>query len=152
MGPASPLPLIDLPPKAFAYNAAIAKLPPGQWTQALALMALMRRARVEPNVITRSASMSSCEKAAAWRQALELFSDIQSDGLEYVEITCNTAISACSKGEEWQRAQALLASMRNRGLEPNRISYGAAVVGCSRTPLLRLQLVRSDIYCTEGKT
>ena len=59
----------------------------------LNLLAEMQDQGLEPNVITYSAAISTCEKGSQWQQALELLAEMQAQGLEPDVITYS-AISA----------------------------------------------------------
>ena len=55
------------------------------------------------NVISFSAAISACEKAAQCDQALALFHRMRETGLTADVISFSTAISACEKGGQEQR-------------------------------------------------
>ncbi|KAK3249083.1 hypothetical protein CYMTET_41480 [Cymbomonas tetramitiformis] len=63
----------------------------------------MKRAGVEPNVITYSSLISACEKGGQWEKALEVFAGMKKAGVEPNVITYSSLISACEKGEQWEK-------------------------------------------------
>ena len=78
------------------------------------------------NVITYSAAISSCEKAAQWQWALLLLDDLLDKKLTGNRITYTSTISACEKGQRWQWAMHFMNEMQSRILKCNSIAYYAS--------------------------
>ena len=68
----------------------------------------MRHGRLEPDVITGSASISSCEKGQQWLVGLELLRQMRQRRLKPHVITYSASISSCEKGQQWLAALELL--------------------------------------------
>ena len=64
--------------------------------------------KLEPEVISYSASISSCEKGSLWMQALALVREMPSRKLEPEIISFSASISSCEKGSQWAQALVLL--------------------------------------------
>lgn len=76
----------------------------------------MRRVGLEPDVISYSAVMSSCEKGGELRVVTSAVAVMQSLALELDVISYSAAISACEKSQQWAHALSFLQEMRLSGL------------------------------------
>eukprot|EP00959_Pyramimonas_sp_CCMP1952_P320847 6714346-Pyramimonas_sp.AAC.1 len=92
----------------------------------------MCEATLEPNAISYSAVISSCEKCEQWQRALSLLSEMWEATLEPNAISYSAVISACGKCEQWQRALALLSEMREATLETDVMCITILVVARAR--------------------
>ncbi|CAK0881598.1 unnamed protein product, partial [Prorocentrum cordatum] len=92
----------------------------------------MRKAKLEPYLISYNAGISACEKGEQWQRALTLLSEMREAKLEPNVISYSAGISACEKGEQWQRALALLSELREAKIKPNVISYDAGISACEK--------------------
>jgi hypothetical protein len=90
--------------------------------------------RLELEVISCSASISSCEKGSQWAQALALLREMPSRRLEPGVVSYSASISACV----WHMhdcALALLREMPPRRVQPGVVSYSAALSACENSLL-----------------
>ena len=85
----------------------------------------------QPDVISYSAAISACEKAAQCERALEILDEMKRRGVAPNVFSYSAAISACEKGGRWERALALLAEMRTRGVAPDVIVYNSTISACA---------------------
>ncbi|CAM9599295.1 unnamed protein product, partial [Hapterophycus canaliculatus] len=97
---------------------------------ALGLMEEMKRAGVEPDIITYGSLMSALSPrgAAGADAVLELFEELQETDLAPNSIIFVSAIRAYGDKGNWQQAEKMLVEMKNDyGLELNRYCYSAVV-------------------------
>ena len=99
----------------------------------MALLREMPSKWLEPNVISYSAAISSCEKSQLWEMALALLREMPSKELEPDVISYSAAISSCEKSALWEKALALLREMPSQWLEPDVVSYSAAISSCEKS-------------------
>eukprot|EP00913_Durusdinium_trenchii_P026345 g24720.t1 len=90
-----------------------------EWRKTLRLLSGMASSHLQPDVISFSSAISSCERAAAWQHAVRVFdqmlqAQIQADALSY-----SAVISACEKGGHWQHA--LIFSINASSTEKEKI-------------------------------
>ena len=67
-------------------------------------MALLREVtlkELEPDVISYSAAISSCEKSELWEKALALLREMPSKWLEPNVVSYSATISSCEKSQLW---------------------------------------------------
>jgi hypothetical protein len=87
--------------------------------QALALLREMPSRRLEPDVVSYSASISGCEWGMQWGSGIRK----------------SASISSCEKGSQWVLALALLREMPVRRVQPGVVSYSAALCACEKSSL-----------------
>jgi pentatricopeptide repeat protein len=78
---------------------------------------------IQPDVISYSAAISSCEKAGKHQSALDLLREMDTRGIQPNVISYNAATSSCEKAGKHQSALDLLGEMETKGIQPNVISY-----------------------------
>ena len=74
------------------------------WHNACELLAQMPKTKVQPNVYTFSAAITTCEKAGQWKHAFEICQDMNQLHVVPNIITLNAVISSHGKGACWQPA------------------------------------------------
>ena len=104
----------------------------GSATKAKELLYMMRMEEIEPNVISYSAAIKSCEKDGDWPSALEFLDLMRANNVEPNEITFSSVISVAARGNVAYVALNVLREMQNNGLKVNEISYGSALLACAR--------------------
>ena len=120
-----------------AHSAAGGAVSARNEARALALMREMRARDLAPNVITYSAAISACEKAARWKSALALLVVMRRTRVLPDEHSFNGAILACG------RAGAALSTLRTRlkvrAPPPTWLERASAHMACtlSSRPCLR---------------
>ena len=78
---------------------------PRNGTWLLAVLHQIDERFLDPNLISYSSTISSCEKSGhRWHLALQLFQDMLSDVITPDVVCYNSVISACEKGMQWQTA------------------------------------------------
>ena len=77
------------------------------WHNACELLAQMPKTKVQPNVYTFSAAITTCEKAGQWKHAFEICQDMNQLHVVPNIITLNAVISSHGKGACWQPALSL---------------------------------------------
>lgn len=90
---------------------------------------------IEPNVISITAAIKSCEGTGDWQFALELLDLMRGIGILPNEITYSCAISVASQGIAGDIALNILREMQNMGISVNMITFGSALVACARSSL-----------------
>ncbi|CAK0808846.1 unnamed protein product [Prorocentrum cordatum] len=83
--------------------------------------------RLEPDGVSRTATVSACERAAQWRWSLQLL-ELPVVGIGAASMGINAAISACGRSWQWEQALALLASAE----DPDIVGTSAAISACGR--------------------
>ena len=92
-------------PETILFSAAVSSCETSrEWAQALELLGLMLRSRVERNVIICRAAISVCEKMAQWRAALDALHAMEGSELRPNLVSLSAAISACEKPVTWREA------------------------------------------------
>ena len=86
---------------------------------ALQLFQSMPLAGVTPNVISYSATISSCEKGAQWQHALALWQEMPSKHVLPNLYTHNSTISSCEKATKWQLALEIFGHVQNGMIRPD---------------------------------
>ena len=87
----------------------------------------MPKAKVNPSVISYSATISACEKALNWKKALALFSAMPKAKVTPDVIIYSAAISACEKGGQWEKALNLFHAMPEAKLSPDAITRNSTI-------------------------
>ena len=114
---------------AMHYTAGISSCGrSNMWQEALRLLEVMPRAKVEPNVFSYSATISACEKAGQWHRAVQLLREMDHKRLQVNVITYSAVIIACDTAAEWQQALQLLSEVSGRSLQVDRIIYNSALL------------------------
>ena len=90
---------------------------------------------VEPNVITLTAAIKSCEMTGEWKFALDLLDLMRAVDIPPNEITYSCAISVASQGGAGDVALNILREMQIMDIPVNMITYGSALVACARSSL-----------------
>jgi len=95
---------------------------------AMELVAEMRQCRLKPNVFTRSAAISSCEKRAATAEGsgVHFRDEFVHAWAEREHVQC-CRVSAFEKGQRPQKEKELISGKRQCLLEPDVITYSAAI-------------------------
>ena len=75
------------------------------------------KSRIEPNVITYSATISTCEKIAQWEHALELFDELKRSGIRPNVITYSAVAIACHNAGAETEARRMYRESLDRGLK-----------------------------------
>lgn len=147
-------------PDVVAYTSCIAGCAEaGEWGTAFQLLDEMKKKKVEPNVVTLSAVISSCATACAraakengvveardgsiypdeaWlgpkEKALSLLRAMKADGSKIKPnvISYNAAIRACAEAFDIKQAFALFEDLKEQGLEPSVVTYGSLMTACER--------------------
>lgn len=99
------------------------------------LLQLMDFYGIEPNVISLTAAIRSCEPTGDWKFALELLDLMRAINVTPNEITYSCIISVASQGAAGEVAVNILREMQNNGVEGNSITYASTLVACARTGL-----------------
>ena len=89
---------------------------------------------IEPNVITLTAAIKSCELTGDWKFALDLLDLMRAIDIPPNEITYSCAISVCSNGAG-SVALNILREMQSMGVPMNMITYASTLVACARSSL-----------------
>ena len=84
---------------------------------------------LQPDVVTCSAAISSCESSRHWEMALILFTSLRGQTSPDV-IIYGSIIAACEKGKAWQEAFLLFQYMLEDALRPDIIMYNALISSC----------------------
>ena len=63
-------------------------------------------AKVESDVISCNAAISTCEKVGQWQAALTLFEAMPAAEVQPNVITNSAVIGACERGGQWQAGQS----------------------------------------------
>jgi pentatricopeptide repeat protein len=147
-------------PDVVAYTSCIAGCAEaGEWGTAFQLLDEMKKKKVEPNVVTLSAVISSCATACAnaakendtveardgyiypneaWvgpkEKALSLLRTMTAgeSKIKPNVITYNAAIRACAEAFDMDQAFALFEDLKDQGLEPSVVTYGSLMTACER--------------------
>ncbi len=90
---------------------------------------------IEPNVITLTAAIKSCEATGDWKFALDLLDLMRAVDILPNEITYSCAISVCSNGAAGSVALNILREMQSMDVTVNMITYASALVACARSSL-----------------
>eukprot|EP00435_Cladocopium_sp_Y103_P067989 s288_g30.t2 len=98
---------------------------------------LMPEMKLQPDVVSFSAAISSCEKMGRWQQALELFSQLtgKPHGTCFAnDFSFNAVISSCEKAGRWQEALHLMSLMVQSTVRrcSDIITYFLAISSCER--------------------
>ena len=81
-----------------------------QWPLAMPLFGGMKEAKVDPDVISYNAAISSCEKGQQWPVAMHLFGSMPKAKVD-ADVIYNAAISSCEKGPAVALAMHVFGSM-----------------------------------------
>lgn len=104
----------------------------GSARRARLILARMQLSKIEPNVISFSAAIKSCEQMSDWRSAIELLELMKAVGIKPNEITYCCIISAASKGWAGDVAVNILREMESNGVAPNALCYACALTACAK--------------------
>lgn len=108
------------------------------------ILARMQLARIEPNVISFSAAIKSCEQVGDWQSSIELLELMRAYGVQPNEITFCCIISAASKGWASDIAVSILREMPMSGVPPNPLCYACTITACARC---KVALIDLAIHC-----
>eukprot|EP00929_Paragymnodinium_shiwhaense_P089384 TRINITY_DN49538_c0_g1_i1.p1 TRINITY_DN49538_c0_g1~~TRINITY_DN49538_c0_g1_i1.p1 ORF type:complete len:539 (-),score=120.02 TRINITY_DN49538_c0_g1_i1:103-1509(-) len=126
---------LRLRPDRIGFNSAIAACARGAaaFQRSLDILNIdMSRAKLEPNVITYNAVMSSCEKLGLWSQGLNLLDAFARSSLTADCVTFTSAINACQKIGLWDTATLLLSQAQRSLLVLDSAVYAAVLRSCER--------------------
>ncbi|CAK9014266.1 unnamed protein product [Durusdinium trenchii] len=98
-----------------------------QWQQTLSIWKALGQVKVEPNVFSYSAAISSYEKCERWWQSWELFNQMSEAGMQPNVACFNGALSSCGKGGEWPQILTHMEAMMGRSVLPNLCSFTLAI-------------------------
>lgn len=112
-------------PDVYSYTSVIDACAKsgGQLERALEVFEDMRRADVEPSLVTFNTLILACGGGRGgngggrpgrgdWRRALSIVEEIIKSGVKPDVYTLNVAVTACEAGGEWEEAAAVLKRMR----------------------------------------
>ncbi|CAJ1400074.1 unnamed protein product [Effrenium voratum] len=121
------MPLQRLPLSAWSFSTAISACEYASlWQPALAFLNRMRSAA--PDLVSWTAAMSTCAKAAQWEASLLLLAEIPAR-----DAYCfNVAVGACEKSSRWEMALSVLGMMDAKTVSPGLITYNAALASCKK--------------------
>ena len=71
----------------------------------------MSKVRVQANIFSFNAIISSCETDGKWQQGLSFFDQMSKLEISPDIISYNAVISACEKGGQWQQALQIFEAM-----------------------------------------
>ncbi|CAE8588450.1 unnamed protein product, partial [Polarella glacialis] len=119
-----------------------------QWSQALALLGLVRADCVEPTVVTYSAVISSCARASSadtrasaeqlttsflWARVLGILREMAARRCDANVVTFSAAVSALAAAGQSSLALDQLSSMERLRVWPNLITYNSALAACGNS-------------------
>ena len=90
----------------------------------------MPLAGVTPNVISYSATISSCEKGAQWQHALALWQEMPSKHVLPNLYTHNSTISSLEKGAQWHMAVMIFGHLPAAKIRPDVVTFSATMSAC----------------------
>jgi len=107
----------------------------GNWETGLWLLADMCTALVQPNLVTFSSAISTCEKGQKrkgmwrreWQMSLWLLSDMHHTDVHPEVYAFSATICAFQRGGQWQEALRLLSNMRTAQVQAGSITLNSAV-------------------------
>ncbi|CAL1140212.1 unnamed protein product [Cladocopium goreaui] len=118
----------DANSKAATGDQAVQRDHCPRWQMAIHLLESCSSYRLQPDVISFNATMSSCEKAQQWQQALLVFETIFKDAkIQPNPVSFNTAISSLPGG--WPRALLLIDQAQHQA---DVMSFNAAMSCCKK--------------------
>ena len=84
---------------------------------ALDMYVYMKKAGLQPDVVTYSAMVDACAKSAQLELARKVFEEMKAAGVEPNLKVYSTMISACEKGKQWELAREVFEEMKVAGGE-----------------------------------
>ena len=99
----------------------------GHWLMALRLVADMRKAFRDPDIVTYSTCIRTMKEASAWNVAVALLRGLPSAALQVNVITVASTMKTCEKGFEWKLPLQFLSQSHAKSLELNLIACTAAL-------------------------
>ena len=97
------------------------------------LLSRIPAARVTPDVISLSSTISACGRSSQWQLALLLLAEMpRRHNIAPNVISYSAAISACEKGGEWTAALQLHADMSSAKILPDVICWNACISACEK--------------------
>ena len=122
---------------------------------------VMRRGRIETNVIHYSSAIIACESQGAWQLALDLLHCMDQAAVRHDVVSISAVMAACEKAGRWECALELLAGMPEQQLSPNVVSYSSVIAACEKKGrwqhalhllgLMKLKVVLpNDISCNSA--
>lgn len=103
-----------------------------QWEDAVAVLRVMTRRGVLPNVYTYTTLMKACTSAGAVDAAIGVFQMMETNGVCADLQAYNSLMAAFARVPDWQQAWAVLGSVRRAGLLPDIVSYNTLLTACER--------------------
>ncbi|CAE8715678.1 unnamed protein product, partial [Polarella glacialis] len=117
-------------------HVALAKAKAQQWIPTSTILtALSHSLRIEPDVVSFSATAAACKRGPHWAMALRLFASSRQHGLRPNSVTAGTAIGACSWARQWALALALLHSLRCSSQQLDVATFTTALSAMSSSSL-----------------
>ena len=119
-------------PNRFHFNAAITACARGH-ASCVALHLFERlRSRVNRDVVTCGAAITTQVPAGRWQHAAWLLGTLHQQSLRSNIIVWSAAISACEKGQQWQRVVHCLQKAGESTLQPDVVSFNSAISACEK--------------------
>ena len=84
----------------------------------------------QPDVISYSTVISTCNKARRWELVHAVYEKMKAAGISGNIITYNALISAAGRQGQVERAFELWDEMMGMGLSPNVVTYSALIAAC----------------------
>lgn len=114
-------------PERGVFNSAIAACAKGgHWEGAVGLLQDIRKAGLDPDMISYNLAMSACEQARNWEQGLVVLDEMQEWRRRDV-FSYNVALSMCAQGRQWQRGLELMDEMILWNCQPYVETYDMAI-------------------------
>ena len=132
-------------------NKQISALPADHWRLGLSYFQQMARERVQSDIVTCNAVVTTCRKGAQWRHALWWLCGVSRCQLQKNEVTCGAVLDSCGQANwaNWPQALSLLSKAQHASLS-TAISCNSALKALSRasewmhaTSLLRALMIQS---------
>jgi pentatricopeptide repeat protein len=87
---------------------------------------------IQPNVVSYTAAIKSCEPSGDWMAALDMLDLMRLNNIKPNEVTYCCTISTASKGYAADVALSLLREMNAYRFPPNELCYGGVLHACAR--------------------
>ncbi|KAJ2636023.1 hypothetical protein GGF40_003251 [Coemansia sp. RSA 1286] len=149
MLPLDPIETVDVMAKSGAldtiriYNTLIrASMKHNRFTQALQLVAHLRKHHVRPNIVTYGLLLDVLNKAGRLDQAKKMFSDIIEKGTVKPDLHIfSTMIDACGRNGDIDDMFVLKSQMASHNMHSEEVIYNSILSALSRQKKVDLQMV-----------
>ncbi|CAE8620409.1 unnamed protein product [Polarella glacialis] len=121
----------SVPPDVASYNSTMRSCGK-RWALVLSVLRQMRRNRLRPDGVSRTAAVGACEKASQWNWSLWLLTEFPWGPGGKLVPGYNAAISACSRSHRWPQALSLLVEMKRQSAEPDEVSLTSCLSALER--------------------